>query len=188
MPQGRDINEAGEKTVSLVTIGDDRSITIEERLTSIAQFERLTVDVTNAQEWRDVVSTTEAALVEKRCSTKSEHLVARLKLVGNTPLAWRLRRDVDLLQAEAEQRAQGIGRTWVEKIELGVRPSDLLQTTAIADPLVELGELMQTEVMTSTAFAKTSARWSGISSTICRLKAASLRETTNLNSTPSSMT
>jgi hypothetical protein len=62
-------------------------------------------------------------------------------------MAWRLRRDVDLLLAEAEQRAQGVGRTWVEKIELGVRPSDLIQTTANADPLVELGELMQTEVM-----------------------------------------
>ena len=152
MPQGRDINEAGEKTVSLVTIGDDRSITIEERLTSIAQFERLTVDVTHAQEWRDVVSTIEAVLVKQRARTQSEHLVGRLKLVGNTPLGWRLRRDMDLLQAEAEQRAQGIGRTWVEKIELGVCPADLVQTLAIADPLVELGELMQTEVMTSQSF------------------------------------
>ena len=41
MPQGRDINEAGEKSVTLVTIRDDRSIEIEERLTSIAQFERV---------------------------------------------------------------------------------------------------------------------------------------------------
>ena len=30
MPQGRDIGEAGPKTVSLVTVGDDRSIVIEE--------------------------------------------------------------------------------------------------------------------------------------------------------------
>jgi DNA repair exonuclease SbcCD nuclease subunit len=63
MPQGRDINEAGEKTISLVTIGDDRSITIEERLTSIAQFERLTVDVTDIREWRDVVSSIEMSLL-----------------------------------------------------------------------------------------------------------------------------
>ena len=45
MPQGRDINEAGEKSVTLVTIRDDRSIEIEERLTSVAQFERLSVDL-----------------------------------------------------------------------------------------------------------------------------------------------
>jgi hypothetical protein len=33
MPQGRDINEAGEKSVTLVTIYDDRTVEIEERLT-----------------------------------------------------------------------------------------------------------------------------------------------------------
>ncbi|MEJ1117093.1 DNA repair exonuclease [Phyllobacterium sp. CCNWLW109] len=152
MPQGRDINEAGEKTVSLVTIGDDRSISIEERLTSIAQFERLTIDVSNATEWRDIVGAIETALVEKRHGTRSEHLVGRLKLVGNTPLAWQLRRDADLLLAEAEQRAQGIGRTWVEKIDLAVQPTDSTQSASIADPLVELGELMQSEVMTSHGF------------------------------------
>ena len=151
MPQGRDINEAGEKTVSLVTIGDDRSITIEERQTSIAQFERLTVDVTSIQEWRDVIGTIENVLVTQRDRTRSRHLVGRLKLIGKTPLAWRLRRDADLLLAEAEQKTQGIDRTWVEKIEVDVRPSDLSQTT-IADPLIELGELMQLEVMASHGF------------------------------------
>ena len=40
MPQGRDINEAGAKSVTLVTVRDDRSIHIE-RATSIAQFERV---------------------------------------------------------------------------------------------------------------------------------------------------
>ena len=45
-PQGRDINEAGMKSVSLVTLSDDGSIRIEERTTSIAQFERISVDTT----------------------------------------------------------------------------------------------------------------------------------------------
>ncbi|MBA8879105.1 metallophosphoesterase family protein [Phyllobacterium myrsinacearum] len=152
MPQGRDINEAGEKSVSLVTVGDDQSITVEERLTSIAQFERVTVDVTNTREWRDAVTAIETALVEQRGKTRSEHLVGRLKIIGNTPLAWQLRRDADLLQAEAEQRAQGIGHTWVEKIELGVSSADETASAATADPLVELGQLMHSDVMTSYGF------------------------------------
>ncbi|QND54574.1 DNA repair exonuclease (plasmid) [Phyllobacterium sp. 628] len=152
MPQGRDINEAGEKSVSLVTVGDDRSISVEERLTSIAQFERLTVDVTTAREWRDVITAIETALAGQRDKTRSDHLVGRLKLTGNTTLAWQLRRDADLLQAEAEQRAQGIGRTWVEKIELAVRPLDETATATTADPLVELGHLMHADVMTSHGF------------------------------------
>lgn len=152
MPQGRDINEAGEKSVSLVTVGDDRSISVEERLTSIAQFERVTIDVTNAREWRDVVAAIETALVGQREKTRSEHLVGRLKLIGNTSLAWQLRRDADLLQAEAEQRAQGVGHTWVEKIELAVHPLDEAVTATAADPLVELGQLMHADVMTSHGF------------------------------------
>ncbi|WP_307278222.1 metallophosphoesterase [Phyllobacterium ifriqiyense] len=83
MPQGRDINEAGEKTVSLVTIGDDRSISIEERLTSIAQFERLTIDVSKAVEWRDVVGGIETALVEKRTSTRS-----MMGGIASVPFGW----------------------------------------------------------------------------------------------------
>ena len=55
MPQGRDINEAGAKSVTLVTIDDDRSIHIEERVTSIAQFERVSVDATGIADWRDLV-------------------------------------------------------------------------------------------------------------------------------------
>lgn len=36
IPQGRDINEAGQKSVTLVTIRDDHSVETEERLTSVA--------------------------------------------------------------------------------------------------------------------------------------------------------
>ena len=56
MPQGRDINEAGAKSVTLVTIADDRSIHIEERVTSVAQFERVPVDVTGIEDWRDMIA------------------------------------------------------------------------------------------------------------------------------------
>ena len=55
MPQGRDINEAGAKSVSLVTIADDRSVQVEERITSVAQFERVCVDVTNIDNWTALV-------------------------------------------------------------------------------------------------------------------------------------
>jgi DNA repair exonuclease SbcCD nuclease subunit len=151
MPQGRDINEAGEKTVSLVTIGDDRSVTVEERLTSIAQFGRIEVDLTGVAEWRDAVGAIEHALQSERQQTRSEHLVARIRLTGATPLAWRLRRDSDLIQTEAEHRAQQTGRTWIEKIEFAVRPP---QEPALdtADPIAELGQLMRNDVIARPGF------------------------------------
>ena len=152
MPQGRDINESGAKTASLVTVADDRTITIEERLTSVAQFERIDVDLTGVSEWRDAASAIEARLGVQRERTISPHLVARLRLHGRTPLAWQLRRDIDLMQTEAEQRGDRIGRTWIEKMELDVLPPATSAQASEADPVIELGVLMRDEVITRSGF------------------------------------
>ena len=62
-PQGRDINEAGPKSATLVTIGDDRKIKIEERSTSVAQFERLRVDLAGVDDWREVLERIDKGLL-----------------------------------------------------------------------------------------------------------------------------
>lgn len=153
MPQGRDINEAGEKSVSLVTVHDDGSIRVEERLTSLAQFARVSLDVSPAQDWRQLVDQIGAALEAERERTRSEHLVARLRLTGTSPLAFAMRRDRDLLQADSEQRAERTGRTWIEKIELDLRrPQTARAAASTADPVLELGALMREDVTTSEAF------------------------------------
>jgi exonuclease SbcD len=152
MPQGRDINEAGAKTVSLVTIADDHSIMVDERLTSVAQFERVAVDLTGVDEWRDAAAAIEAALADQRERTLSPHLVARLRLTGRTPLSWQIRRDLDLMLAEAEQRGERIGRTWIEKLEPDVTPPAVGAALSTADPVVELGALMREEVIARDGF------------------------------------
>jgi DNA repair exonuclease SbcCD nuclease subunit len=148
MPQGRDINEAGPKSVSLVTVHDDCSVTVEERLTSIAEFARVAVDLSATTTWFDVVESIEKAVAGVRGKATSDHLVARLALSGVTPLAWRLRRDRDLLLAEAEQRAEGLGRAWIEKIEIATQAPGSASGQASADPLVELGALMHDDIST----------------------------------------
>lgn len=120
MPQGRDINEAGVKSATLVTIADDRQITLEERPTALAQFERAAVDLSGVEDWAGCVAAIGAALATLRERVASEHLVARLDLRGTTPLAWRLRRDRDLLLGEAERQAERVGRAWIDRIELAV--------------------------------------------------------------------
>lgn len=148
MPQGRDINEAGAKTVTLVTVNDDRTLTVEERLTSIAQFERVSVDLSAAQTWREAVELIEEQMGGARDRTRSEHLVGRLRLTGATPLSWQLRRDRDLLLAEIEQRAEGLGKTWIEKIEIiTTTPISTPMGSSAADPVLELGELMRNDII-----------------------------------------
>lgn len=146
MPQGRDINEAGEKSVTLVTIRDDRSVEIEERPTSVAQFERLGVDLTGTVEWTEVVGRVRSALEKMRASVRVPHLVVRIGLTGTSPLSWALIRDRDLLTAEAEQTAEQIGATWVEKLETHVTPPHQEVLMGAADPILELAESMQLDV------------------------------------------
>jgi len=151
IPQGRDINEGGEKSVTLVTIRDDRSVEIEERLTSIAQFERVNVDVTETVERSDVVARLRSALEGVRASVRSRHAVVRLGLTGESPLSWALIRDRDLLLAEAEQVAEQTGDSWVEKLELNVAPPAAETSEDAADPIFELAQSMRADA-TSDAF------------------------------------
>lgn len=148
MPQGRDINESGEKTVTLVTVNDDRSLIIEERSTSIAQFERISVDLSSADTWREAANLIEQGMSIARDGVRSSHLVGRLRLIGITPLSWQLRRDRDLLLAETEQRVEGIGKTWVEKIEIATTAPEIEPVGAVtADPILELRDLMRNDIV-----------------------------------------
>jgi DNA repair exonuclease SbcCD nuclease subunit len=149
-PQGRDINEAGSKSASLVTIDDSRRFTVEDRLTSLAEFQRVAVDFSGVTEWRAALRRIEAALEAERAAAESEHLVARLTLTGATPLAWRLRSDPDLIAEEARRIGADLGATWVEKIE--IRCSEPRPDTPAADPVAELRALMENEVFGSKAF------------------------------------
>ncbi|MER9120205.1 DNA repair exonuclease [Mesorhizobium sp. M0954] len=146
MPQGRDINEAGEKSVTLVTIRDDRSVEIEDKLTSIAQFERASVDLTGTVEWSEVVGRVRSALEDIRGCVRSRHAVVRLGLAGASPLSWALIRDRDLLLAEAEQAAEQTGDTWVEKLELDLAPQSSETADDVADPIFELAQSMRADV------------------------------------------
>jgi DNA repair protein SbcD/Mre11 len=151
-PQGRDINEAGPKSATLVTIGDDRKIKLEERLTSVAEFERVRVDFAGVEDWREGLARIEKKLEAARAAASSEHLVARLALAGATPLAWRLRSDADKLDEDARAIAAGLGGTWIDRVELHCGTPQASESSPSNDPIAELRALMETEVAQSKAF------------------------------------
>ena len=145
MPQGRDINEAGAKSVTLATVADDGTILIEERRTSVAQFERVTVELGGVEDWGEMVHALAQALGEARDGVASDHLVARVRLTGTTPLAWRLRQDWDVLRTEAEHQAAALGQSWIDKVEVACRAPDSVSLSTAptgVNPLDELGRLM----------------------------------------------
>lgn len=116
-PQGRDIGEAGPKSVTLVTISDDGSVQTEIRPTAIARFERLPVDLDGVADWREIANRIEDAIQGARSGLDEEHLVLRLVLRGETPLAWQILRDLDLLTEQAVAVSEAIGTVWIDKVE-----------------------------------------------------------------------
>lgn len=158
MPQGRDIGEAGAKTVTLATVGADGAITLEERLTSGAQFERVMVDLGGAETPRDVAAALAAALGQARDAAPSEHLVARLRLTGATPLAWGLLRDTELLRTEAQRQAEATGRTSIDKVEMYCQlPAAAPDAAVTGSPVEELRRLMAAAATDDAYRAETAA-------------------------------
>ena len=143
--------------MTLVTIADDRSVHIEEHVTSLAQFERVDVALTGIEDWRDMAGAVTTALEQAREDAVSEHLVARLRITGTTPLAWRIRRDLDLLKTEADDRASTVGRCWVEKVEVDCAAPGMPASSA-GDPVAELRRLIDADVVQSDAYQAEAAR------------------------------
>ena len=150
-PQGRDINEGGPKGVTLATVDDDGAITCALHPVAVALFERLSVDLSGVDDWRGMLDRVETVLGQARAGAGGAHLVARLSLAGDTPLAWRLRRDEDLLTAELQNLAASLGECWIEAVELSVTVP-LAADGADAGPLTELSRLMREDVVDNHAY------------------------------------
>ncbi|MCF3639456.1 DNA repair exonuclease [Rhizobium sp. TRM95111] len=151
-PQGRDINEAGRKSVSLVTVEEDGSVGCVECATAIAVFERLTVDLPGIGEWDDMLARVRQVLAAAKDKAGDAELVARLTLSGATPLAYALRRDEDLLAAELQAVADAVSGTWIEKVELGVARPAATGGEGAVGALAELGGLIERDVLASHAY------------------------------------
>jgi hypothetical protein len=78
--------------------------------------------------------------------------VVRLRFTGTTPLAWRIRRDADLLQTEAASLAFVAGKAWIDKVEIDCQPPEIATSGPAADPITELRQLIGREISASDAF------------------------------------
>ena len=151
MTQGRDVGETGAKSVSLVTIADDRSLSIEERFVSSAEFAIVAVDMTGIAAWKDALSAIEKGFQKARLEATSEALIARLRIEGTTPLAARLRWDHLILREEAERAADAIGGTYVEKLQTHVQETSGAPR-ADGNPVPELRHLIETNILTAEGY------------------------------------
>ncbi|MBD9371847.1 DNA repair exonuclease [Rhizobium sp. ARZ01] len=152
IPQGRDINEADAKSVTLVTVSDEGTFAAEERFLAIAAFERLTVDLGSVEDWASMLRDIRAALEQRKERARADHLICRIMLSGTTPLAWRLHRDHDLLAAELQSVAESVGDCWIETVELSVVQPRGDEAQADIGAFAELAEIIEREIVPSHAY------------------------------------
>ena len=157
MPQGRDIGEAGTKTVTLVSVSDG-TVMLEERRTSQVDFSRLSCALDGVEKWRDMLAQITAAINEA-VSQAAGNSILRVELTGQTTLAWQARRDMDLLSEQIREAAEAIGTVWIEKVECHLHQPEASE--AREDPRFELQTLMQTLMQDEniTARAVEMAEW-----------------------------
>ena len=116
IPQGRAIDEPGAGTVTLGHVDEAGTLHTETRVVALAEFARVSLAIDGLEDWGALLDAMQQALDGARGA--APHLVARLVLTGDGPLAARLARDADLALAEAQEQARALGHVWVEKLEL----------------------------------------------------------------------
>lgn len=154
IPQGRDIGESGEKSVTLVTITDDAKLTIKEHPIALAHFEQIEVSLEAQEDWSSAINVVMSEIDQLWQVCDAEHLVARVVLTGRTPLAWKLRRDEDLFVQDIIGRLEDDEHRWLDKLIIQCDPPADEQEDLVASssPYIELHDLMIKEIKQSPVF------------------------------------
>jgi len=151
-PQGRDIGEEGDKSVTLVQLAADGTWQEEARILADTAFYRCAVILDSVEETSIVHTKITEALQELRRTVKTPDAIVRLSLQGATKLHWQIRRDEDYWQESAAKIAANIGGLWIEKLDLQLteevsdRPDNSTENTL---PAAELAALMQQAASTA---------------------------------------
>lgn len=129
-PQARHINEGGAKSVTLVTVGDDRRVTLEERAVDVARFARLPVDLTGCEDWTDMLDRVRGEAETALSGADGRRLILRPVLSGRTVLSGRLRADDRYLDREVRETLALVDGTALDKLVVETRPPG---RTAVAE-------------------------------------------------------
>ncbi|TJZ90929.1 DNA repair exonuclease [Paracoccus gahaiensis] len=151
IPQGRDIGEAGSKSVTLLTLDRGR-IEVSERRTSVVDFVQSALDVTEADSDEALRLMLRQHLAGLRQDIAAPTGVIRLSLTGRPDRHWQILRDHDVWSEQADDLARAAGDLWIDKLLLDLAPPDA--GTGAAGAADELAAMM-TQIRSEPGFAAT---------------------------------
>lgn len=151
IPQGRDIGEAGPKSVTLLTINHGR-IDVSEKRTSVVEFAQSDLNITDADSDEALRTMLRQHLAALRRQIAAPTGVIRLSLSGRPSRHWQILRDHDVWLEQAGNLARAAGDLWIDKLLLDLTPPDA--GTEAASAAEELAATM-TQIRTEPGFVAT---------------------------------
>jgi len=122
--QGRDVNEAGAKGASIVTVRDGAIAGLEHRALDVVRWARVEIDLAGAADEEEALSRLRPALAEALADAQGRLLALRLVLAGTCAAHAALSADPaalrEKLRAEAMATAAG-QEVWLEDVRLATR-------------------------------------------------------------------
>lgn len=115
-PLGRHINEAGERSVSLVTLVSGKKPDIRSINLAPVRFERLRLSIDNIDDKNTAYDAMVGALNQCRESMDAEVLIIRLELEGTSILASSYQRDRDVLLTMLQAQFENNNKLWIDSV------------------------------------------------------------------------
>jgi len=139
--QGRHMRETGAKGATLVEVDGKRVRSVEHRVLDVVRFAQCTQDVSDANDFDDVLERVAQALERAAEAAEDRLVVVRVTLTGTSKLAGRLLEQFEHLQGEVRSLAMETGPSgmWLEGLAIDVHGAyDVDQLAEREDAVGEL--------------------------------------------------
>ncbi len=116
--QGRSVRECGPKGCTLVHVRDRRVVELEPRPTDVLRWAVVRVDLSGVVNNAAMVGLVREMLEDAVAAADGRILIARIELVGATPLHQRLRTEPNLALTECQIAAEAVGGVLIERAKV----------------------------------------------------------------------
>lgn len=149
IPQGRHINEDGFKSISLTTITESGECTVEERYVAPVRFERESLDVSQIEDWPQLIEkTVDAFSALRNGPAADQEVIVRLTCTGDSDFTRRMRHNRERSEEELRSAASRVGHVHLEQVAFDTAVSQPARDNRISElsAIVQGGQIDRAQI------------------------------------------